>query len=148
MHVHAEPTALKISLSIIIFFSPFWLFKYSLYLLNVTLPPSCADWKCGSLILLEASGPLSAWLYIFYLINIPDKVLDNGGPWRILVALNFGIEWMRVIGSCSGHRTTQVRTHHIDRLAWYHSLVERCTLLFCFTSQYSKHGRPVCIHSV
>ena len=67
--------------------------------------------------------------FTFCLINIPDKCLDNGGPWRVLLALNFGTEWMRVIGSCAGCRTAQDWTHHIDRLGWYHSLVERCTRL-------------------
>lgn len=69
--------------------------------------------------------------FTFYLINIPN-VYDHGRPWRILLAHNFGTEWLRVFGSCSGCRTIQDRTHHIDRLIWYHSLVERCTRFFLF----------------
>jgi hypothetical protein len=92
-------------------------------------------WPYHLHVLIQNVGASSSWKhqglswpgFTFCLINIPNKCLDNGGPWRILLVLNFGTEWMRVIGSCSGCRTTQDRTHHIDRLSWYHSLVECCT---------------------
>jgi hypothetical protein len=99
MHVNAKSTTLKISLSIIIFVSPFWPFKYGIYFLNV-------NYHLHVLIeILVVSSSLkhqdlSRPGITFCFINIPDKCLNNGGPWRIIylltLALNGWESWLRV----------------------------------------------------